>query len=189
MSYFQDSAVFIVDVFLGLYLTAFILRFLLQQVRADFRNPICQIIYKATQPLLAPLQRFIPQLYGINLALIILMLVLSMLKLYMQLSIRGYPANPPAVLILSTAYLGNTIVWIFLLAILIQAVASWIAPGSHHPVLQVISSLTQPILSPFRRIIPVFGGLDLSPLAALVALQLLLKLIVRPLVDFGQGLL
>ena len=70
---------------------------------------------------------------------------------------------------------------VFLFSILIQVVMSWINPGAWNPLLSVLHSLNEPLLAPARRFIPPMGGLDLSPVAVMVALQFAAILVVGPL--------
>ncbi|MEM7194789.1 MAG: YggT family protein [Pseudomonadota bacterium] len=189
MFYVQDAFAFIVETVFGLFILAVLLRFLFQLTRADFRNPISQIIVRITNPLLAPLRRVIPGVAGIDMAAVVLILLIGFLKTLILAKAAGgsYPLN--ALFVISVAETLNTVLWIFIIAVLIVVVASWVAPHSRHPALMLTHNLAHPVVSPFRRLIPAPGGLDFSPLIALLLLQLLQKLIVAPLFDFGRSLL
>ncbi len=62
------------------------------------------------------------------------------------------------------------------LVVLVAVVFSWIRVSSRHPVARIVYSLTEPVLAPIRRALPLMGGLDFSPLVLLIALRLLSRL-------------
>jgi YggT family protein len=105
-----------------------------------------------------------------------------MLMLGLGFGVAGLVVSAVAELVSKTIYL-------FLFAIFIQVIVSWIAPGSYNPILALLDSLTNPLLRPARRLIPPVGGLDLSPMAAIIVLYLALMLIAAPLRDFGRMLM
>ncbi len=188
MPYFQDAVSFIIETLLGLYLIAVILRFLFQLFRVDFHNPISQVIVKITNPPLKLLRRFIPGLFGIDLASVVLILLVSFLKFFLLTSVAGQQIAPGALLVWSMAEALSITCWTLLIAIFVRAIVSWIAPQSHHPVLRLLDGLSEPMLRPFRRLLPNMGGLDLSPIFAIIGINLVQKLIVNPLFDLAQRL-
>ncbi|MCW8825923.1 MAG: YggT family protein [Gammaproteobacteria bacterium] len=178
-SYLATPLEFLVTTLFDLYITVVMLRFILQQVRADFYNPISQFIVKVTNPPLIPLRRIIPGWGGIDIASIVLMLVLQSIAFTLLLLIRGMELGPLVIINLAFAELVSMAFSIFIFAIIIQVIISWINPAGHYnPVGAVLRSLTEPMLRPARRYIPPISGIDLSPLAALMVLQLLKMLIV-----------
>ncbi len=189
MSYFQNAFLSIGETIVSLYLYAMILRFLLEWLRADFRNPLVQAMVAITTPPLQIMRRFVPGLYGLDLAAVVLIWVIALFKLALRLWANDYSFHWSGALVLSFVNSLNTIVWIFLIAILIRVVLSWVAPASSHPAARVIYALSEPVMAPFRRILPSFGGLDLSPILILFALRLVQKLLLTPLVNFAVGLL
>jgi YggT family protein len=189
MPYVQDALSVTIEVLVGLYLVAVILRFLFQLFRVDFRNPISQAIVKITNPPLRFLRRFIPGLYGIDIASIVLILIVGFAKLFLLTSISGLRIAPAAILILSIAEILNIVCWTLLIAIIVRAILSWIAPRSYHPATRILDGLSEPILSPFRRLLPNMGGLDLSPIFAILAINLVQRLLINPLYDFSRQLL
>jgi YggT family protein len=70
---------------------------------------------------------------------------------------------------------------IFFYSILIYAVLSWVAPRGYNPALAILYGLSEPTLSLVRRILPPIGGVDLSPLLALIALQFTRMVVLPPL--------
>ena len=189
MPYIQNALNFTIEAILGFYLIIVILRFLFQLFRVDFRNPISQMVVKLTTPPLQLLRRFIPGLFGIDFASVVLILFIGFIKTFLLSMFSGYPANVGAVFIISLAETINTITWVFILTLLASVVLSWVAPHSHHPAARMVNDLSEPILKPFRRIIPPIQGIDLTPILAFLALNLVTKLVVHPLMDLGRGLL
>ena len=187
-NYFGDAGSFLIDTIIGLYTLAVMLRFLLQWVRADFYNPISQFLVKVTNPPLVFLRRFIPGLFGIDLASVLLMLILTAAKTYLISLVNGFTPKLPGVLLLAVGELIELAVWIFIITLFIRIILSWIQPGGYNPVLGLIHQLTEPLMAPARRLIPPFGGLDLSPIVVFILLYLTLMLVVRPILDYGNYL-
>lgn len=185
-NYFGDAGSFLIDTIIGLYILAVMLRFLLQWVRADFYNPISQFIVTITNPPLVFLRRFIPGIYGIDLASLILLLILTIAKTYLIAWINGFIPHFPGVLLLAIGELIQLAVWVFIITLFIRVILSWIQPGGYNPVLGLIHQLTEPLMAPARRLIPPFSGLDVSPIVIFILLYLTLMLVVRPILDYGR---
>jgi len=187
-NYFGDAGSFLIDTIIGLYMLAVMLRFLLQWVRADFYNPISQFLVTVTNPPLIFLRRFIPGLFGIDLASLLLLVSLAIVKIYLISAISGITPHFSGALLLAVGEVIQLGVYVFIFSMLIRVILSWIQPGAYNPVLGLISRLTEPLMAPARRIIPPFGGLDLSPMLVFIFLYLTLMLVVRPILDFGRML-
>jgi YggT family protein len=163
----MNPLVFLIDILLHLYITALMLRLILQWVRADFYNPVSQFIVKITDPPVKPLRRIIPGLWGVDLATLILVIIFTAIKVVV---VHGYLS--PDIIILST--LIETIdlmLSVFLYAIIIQAILSWVNPDPYNPVVGLLNSITWPVLKHFRKLIPAVGGFDISPMIAIIALM------------------
>ncbi len=180
--YLANPAAFLINTAFSLYILAVMLRFLFQLVEADFYNPISQFLIRITHPLLRPLRRIVPSLGRIDMASIVLMLALQMLADYLLFLLRGGGQVAVGILIGSAlVQLVNLTFNVFFYAIILQAILSWINPDPYNPIYTLLTDLTEPVLRPFRRLLPTLGGLDLSPLLALIALQVLKMLIIPPL--------
>ncbi|MEM7466958.1 MAG: YggT family protein [Pseudomonadota bacterium] len=184
-NYLSNAGVFLIEFIFGLYILAVMLRFLLQFIRADFYNPLAQAIVTVTNPPLRPLRRIIPAFRTIDTSSLVLMLALQIIATLLILLLRGLAPNPIGVLVMAIGELAGKAVYILLFSIFIQVIASWIAPGNYNPVLTLLDSITAPLMRPARRLIPPIGGLDLSPMAAVLVLYLALMLIVQPIKDMG----
>lgn len=187
--YLTHPAIFLVQVLFGLYATLVVLRFLLQLTRADFYNPLSQFIVRATKPALNPLRRLIPGLSGMDIAALVLAWLVISLEQLAILGLAGSGFQPAAAALLAIPELISLIINIFLFAILIQVIISWINPGSYNPAITLIHSLTEPLLAPVRRRMPDMGGLDLSPMVVMLGLVVLEMLLIPPLKDLIGGLL
>jgi YggT family protein len=179
-NYLTNPLEFLVTTLLGLYILAVMLRFLLGLVRADFYNPVSQFLVRVTNPLLVPMRKVIPTLGKFDTSAVVLMLALQLLSVLIVVALRGAGVSFIAVLACAIGELLRLLINIFLVAIIVQVVMSWISPGTYSPVNAVLYSLTNPVLQPFRRIIPPLSGIDLSPLFALIALQVA-RMLILPL--------
>lgn len=187
--YVNNAGLFLVDTLFGLYILVVLLRFLLQWLRADFHNPVSQFIITATNPPLRFLRRFIPGLAGIDLASVVLLLGLSMIKTWLLFSMVGGSGTFQGVLVYSIGELLQLTVYVFIFTMLIRVVLSWIAPHQgYNPALRLLHDLTEPLMAPARRLIPPIGGLDISPIVVFIFLYLTLILIIQPILDFGIAL-
>src|SRR5690554_2442590 len=176
------AAVYVVQTLGSLYLLIVLLRFILQLVRADFYNPLSQFIVRATQPLLKPLRRVIPRFAGIDLASLVLAIIVQLILLAVIIMLMG-AALPPVLQLLVWSLVGVTslFVKIFFFALIISVILSWVAPHSHNPAALLVTQICEPVLAPFRRFLPAMGGLDLSPIFAFIALNLLDMLLITNL--------
>lgn len=179
--YLANPAAFLVQVVFGLYAILILLRFLLQLVRADFYNPLSQFIVKATRPLLNPLRQVIPGVAGMDIASLVLAWVVITIEQLLILAISGTGFQLLAAALLAIPELLTLLINIFLFAILIQVIISWINPGSYNPAISLIHSLTEPVIGPVRRRMPAMGGLDLSPMVVMIGLVLLEMLLIPPI--------
>jgi YggT family protein len=188
----NDAAVFIIKTLGSLYLLIVLMRFILQLVRANFYNPLCQFIVKATQPLLKPLRRFIPSMFGLDMSSLVLALIVQMLLMAVILTLKGFEVDWLLLVPWSVIALFSLFLNVLFYAMIISVILSWVAPGSHNPGAELVAQITEPVLAPFRRIIPNLGGLDISPIFAFIALQLLQSWLIPRLAYYAfmpQGLL
>jgi len=180
-SYLGQPLVFLIDTLFGLYIIAVMVRFILQLVRADFYNPISQFLVQITQPALRPLRRIIPGVAGVDVSSVVLMVVLQAAALSLMLLVMHGSVNPLYVLARTPIELISLVFTVYIVAIIVMAVISWINPGHYNPAQTLLYAMTEPLLRPFRQFIPLVGGVDLSPLAAIIVLEVLKMLLMRPL--------
>jgi len=180
-SYLTDPATFLIQTLFGLYILVVMLRFLLQWARADFYNPISQFVVKVTAPPLRPLRRLIPGLGGIDLASLVLAWLLKSVELMLVVMVLGAGISPLGAFVWAIPELVGLAINIFLIAVLIHVILSWVNPGGYNPAAGVLYHLTEPLLRPARRLLPPISGLDLSPMLVMMGLYLLKMLLLPPL--------
>jgi YggT family protein len=165
---------YLIQTALSIYLLAMLLRFLLQLVRADFYNPICQFLVKITNPLVVPMRRLIPGLGGIDLASLLLAVLLQLACITAMLLLHGL-GLPNIFLLLAWSLLGviALLVNIYFFALLAMIILSWVAPGSNHPAIYLLYQITEPVMAPFRKALPPMGGMDFSPILVFILINVL----------------
>ena len=178
--YLTNPLEFIISTLFGLYILAVMLRFLLGAVRADFYNPVSQFLVRITNPLLVPMRKLLPSIGKFDTSALVLMLVLQFLSLALIVLLRGSGFPVLALLLASVAELVALLLNIYMVAIIVQVIISWVNPGTYNPVTGLLHSLTGPLLRPIRQLLPPISGIDLSPLFALIGLQVL-KMLILPL--------
>lgn len=161
---------FLIDILFHLYTVVLMLRLLLQWVRADFYNPVCQFIVKVTNPVVIPLRRFIPGFRGIDVSTLVLILAFTAVKLLLVYGLSGYDVSIAAVMIKTFVETIILLLNIFLFAIIIQAILSWVNPDPYNPVVSLLNYLTWPVLKHFRKLLPPISGFDLSPIFAIITI-------------------
>lgn len=188
MNYFANAGAILVEVLFGLVILLFALRVLLQLVRANFYNPICQFVYKATNPVLMPLRRVLKPVRNFDTAGALIVFLLECLKVWLLAALGGLALGIAATLVLGFAELLSFLIGFYFVLILVRVILSWVGRDSYHPIVPLIAQLTQPLLGPLRRSLPQPGGFDLSPMVAMLGLMLARALIVAPLADWGRAL-
>lgn len=186
MNPLQQSAEFLIVTLFDLYLMVLLLRFILQYLKADYYNPFTQFVLKCTQPVVKPLRRFIPGWRGIDFATLSALYGFALIKLFL-IALIHYKTAPfvPGLLIWGIADLLKLVINLYFWGIILQVILSWVSPMSHTPFTEILYRLTWPVLKPFKRFIPPLGGIDITPLFAILALQLINILIVNTLVGVG----
>ena len=178
----NTAAVYVLQTLGSLYLLIVLLRFVLQLVRANFYNPLCQFAVKATQPLLKPLRRIIPSMFGLDMSSLVLAILVQLALMALTLLLTyGTIGNPLQLLIWSLIGVTALFLKIFFFALIISVILSWVAPGSHNPGAELVNQICEPALAPFRKILPNLGGLDISLILAFMVLKLIDMLVINNL--------
>lgn len=168
---------YLIGTLLDLYITAVMLRTLLQLVRADFYNPVCQFLVKLTNPPLLPLRRIIPAVGRLDTAAIVLMLALEIAGVWLVTRIGSSPLDASQIILFSITKLLATLLITYFFLIIAAVILSWVGSGLRHPVVPLVFQLTEPVMRPIRRVIPPIAGIDLSPVFALIGIRFLLLLL------------
>ena len=171
------ALVFVSNTLLGVYTGAVLLRFLMQQVRADFYNPLAQAVMKLTNPLLLPLRRVIRPWNRIDLASLVLILLLQFVNVLLvtflaNLTDYNLSYTPGYLLMWTLIKLVYILLNLYFFSILTEVVLSWFGQG-RSPLDGMLHPLNAPLLRPVRRLLPPLGGLDFSPLVVLLLLQVI----------------
>lgn len=170
---------YLISTLISLYVTAVMLRLLLQWVRADFYNPVCQFLVKATNPVLVPLRRVIPSIGRLDTASVVLMLALEVVSVWFLSLLSPLDWGPVQIVLFAAISLVAMLLWTWFILIIAMVILSWVGQKFRHPIVPLIYQLTEPVMRPFRKIIPPIAGIDLSPLLALIVIRFLLILIGR----------
>lgn len=168
-----NAVFFLVSTLFQLYLWAILLRIILQAVRADFYHPISQFVWTVTQPPLKPLQALIPKWQRWDVAALLLLFAVAGLYVWTVGGLLDLRLDLLEWLKLSLIKIVVTTLNLYTLCLFAQAVLSWLGPGVNNPAGSILWSLNEPLLRPVRRWLPPMGGLDLAPLAVILALQFL----------------
>ena len=188
-AYASDAGMFLVDTGIGLYTLIVLLRFLFGLTGADHLNPISQAVLNLSTPPLKRLRQIVPSLPGIDTAAVVLLLILEMCRIAGINLLSGHSPAIVGLVLLSVGELLKLAVYIIIFSIFIRAILSWFSGAGYTPVLRLMHTFTEPMLKTFRRLLPVTGGLDFSPIALFIVFMVVLKIVVQPLLDFGRAML
>ncbi|HEX4151193.1 MAG TPA: YggT family protein [Steroidobacteraceae bacterium] len=174
----MEAIRFIVDTLLWLLTLAFVLRFLFQLVRADFRDPMADAIVRVTNWLILPLRRILPPVGKIDTATVLALLLIAAARTLIMSALAGFGFGNPLLLVQVTLIgLVEMVLKIYLFAFLLYWVATFVAQGSYAPGVRLLAQLCEPILKRVRRVIPPIGQIDFSFLWVSIAIGALLILL------------
>lgn len=165
-----------------------LVRFLLQVVRADFHNPVSQGILKLTNPIVMPLRRVIPAIKGMDMASLVAALLMQLLFTFL-VSLLFTSRTLPLLSMLMSATISfiDLVLNLYLMLIFIRVILSWVGTDLRNPVISIIYSLTEPVLAPARRIVPMLGNLDISPILVIIVIGALRELLTKDLARLFVG--
>jgi YggT family protein len=170
----MDALVFVIDSILTFAIYAFLLRVLLPLARADFRNPLSQAILALTNWLVMPLRRVLPPIGRVDTASVAALVIVQLLATLILFRLQTgalFPLLPLAIAAIRSLVLAALLLYTVL--IFVYALLSFIAPGVRSPATALLASLCEPLLAPLRRALPIVGGIDFSPLVAIIGLTAL----------------
>jgi YggT family protein len=172
------ALIYLLETLASLCMIAVLMRLLLQWSRADFRNPLARSIVHITNPIIVPLRRLLPAIGRLDTACCLAVVVFALLEVSVPWLLSGF--GPPPALVwlrLGAIEIIRTTLWTYFLAIVIYSLLTFVAPGTYSPAQGLLVALCEPVLRPFRRVIPPLGGIDFSPLWACILIQMLLILV------------
>ena len=167
-----EPLTFVVTLVLRVAALLFLLRFVLQAVHASFYNPVSEGIVRFTNPVLDPVRKVLRPYRNLDFAAFVMAWVVHMLAVAFHIWSTGLPIDVIAVLTDGLRTTLSLVVGIFTVAIFVSIIMSWIAPQVYSPAAIIARELAEPLLGPARRILPPLGGIDLSPMIAIVVLML-----------------
>lgn len=176
----ENAGLFLVNTLFTLYMSVLVLRIVMRWVRADFYNPLSQFIWQVTNPPVTPLSRVVPTWRQLDTAACTLLAALAVIHIVLVLAMTPYSLGPGMVAWYALLKMITLVLNLFTFTIFVQAILSWVGPGGSNPAQALLWSVNQPVLAPVQRVIPPIGGLDLSPLAVIIGLQVLNRLIALP---------
>ncbi|MEO7324462.1 MAG: YggT family protein [Dokdonella sp.] len=188
MSYFANAGQILINFAFGALIALLVLRVLLQSVRANFYNPICQFLYKLTNPVLMPLRKVIPAWRNLDIAGILLAWLLTAIKLAPLYALAGQSLGILGLGIMALADLIDFVLMLYLGVMLVYVLLSFISVERSNPIVPLVHQLIEPILRPVRKRLPTLGGIDFSPMLVWLVILLARVLIVGPILDFGLRL-
>ena len=177
----MQAVFFLLNAVVSFFCTLLLLRFMMQMARVSFAGQIGDFVVKTTNWAVKPLRRIVPGMAGVDWASLIaaLWLQLMLSALVISLSPMELTADSAGmvlmILMLAIRGLIRLAIYIVIGALILQAVLSWINPYS--PVAPLVNQLARPILDPIRRFVPSISGVDLSPLIAILLLQVVLMFV------------
>ena len=172
-----NAIVFIIDALARLYLLVLLLRLFLPLVRADFHNPLAQAVLRLTSPLVIPVRRILPPLGRVDTATVVVAFGIQYLAIFLMALVQGMRPAIAGLLLASLVSLILLTINLFFWLIIIRIILSWVAGTTYNPAIAMVYALTEPLLRPFRRLVPDLGGFDISPIFALIALGALMRLV------------
>ncbi len=168
---------YLIGTLIDLYVAAILLRVLLQCVRADFYNPLSQFLIRVTNPVVVPFRRIIPSIGPVDTGSVVVMYLLQAAGVFLVTAIGAATLSPLQIIVYAGIKLVMMLLLTYTVLIIVGVILSWIGGRVRHPIVPLIFQLTEPVLRPFRKIIPPIAGIDLSPLFALIAIRFLMLLL------------
>jgi YggT family protein len=164
----------IVDTIAAVLGGVLLLRFWMQAVRIRPPSSIAQFTFQLSDWLVRPLRRVLPGIGGFDWASLLGALLVAILAVIIDLALASF-LSVQAVILLSIMRLLQWIFYGLMAFIFIEVIFSWVNP--HAPLAPFVRALNEPLMRPLRRVIPPIGGIDLTPLAALILLRIALQVI------------
>jgi YggT family protein len=172
----NDALLFLIQSVGGFFAGILLLRVWMQWCRAPIRNPLSEFVQALTNFAVLPVRRIIPGLWGLDLASLLLAWIVLIIETLLSLAVKGVLATSGVVIgvvvLMAAVMLIRLAVYLAIGAIFLMVIISWVNPTS--PMYALVNTLTRPLLRPIQRIVPPIGMVDLSPLIALLMLQLIL---------------
>ncbi|HEX3124112.1 MAG TPA: YggT family protein [Rhodanobacteraceae bacterium] len=185
MSYFLNAAAFLIQTIFSFAIGLFLVRVLLLAAGASFYEPICRFVYSLTNPVITPMRRFVPRWGRIELASLLVAYLLALIELGLFVLIGGAAFSAGGLLLRALIQTLDWLVWIELIAIFVRCILSFVVSEYQNSSMQLLVQCTEPVVRPFRRLLPPLAGMDFSCWFASIALILVQMLVLAPLADLA----
>ena len=187
MSYMLNAVAFLLSVAFDVVVALLVLRVMAEACRADFHNPLSQLIYRYTNPVLAPLRKIVPNWRRISLAALVLAWLTLVLKRLLLFALGGVLPQILGLLLLALADLLDFMLLLYIVLVFAWSLLSMLGVDSRQPLLRLMDALVTPVLRPLRGKL-IAGNIDFAPMVILLGLFLARMLIAAPLLDLGNQL-
>jgi YggT family protein len=177
----MQSLLFIVDALSSLYISMFALRFIMQWMRASYQSPLAQFVLQITAPLVVPARRLLPSVRGIDLPTLVVIFLLECVATLLLYTIIGFVPAIDAFIVTVVVRLVTMTLWLYCTVLFIYVVMSWLGGDMYNPSAATLYEIAEPLLRPFRRILPPMAGFDVSPVIVLILLQAVIYALPRTL--------
>jgi len=181
----NQALYFLVSLIFNLYIWIVILRILLQWVRADYYNPLSQLSLKLTDKPLRPLKKLIPMIKNIDVAAIVFLAIVVLIKWILIGLIFSYRPTLAGAVFLLVGDILHQLCNLYFYMLIIVVLASWFMQSHHNPIIAGLQQLTEPVLSRVRRVIPPVSGFDFSPIVVIIVIKLIDILLIFPLLHLA----
>lgn len=182
----HSGVLFLISTVFDLFIFLLIVRLILVWCGASYFDPFTQFIVKLTDFVVKPLRRVVPNVRRYESASILLIVLLDIIKFFIICSITFGMPNFLGVLIMAGGDVIKNIMQLFFYAIILQAILSWVQPQA--PINRILLQITAPIMRPLRRFIPLINGIDITPIPAMIILQLLIIIVASPIIKIGYSI-
>lgn len=181
-----NAILFLISCIFDFYILILIMRLVLAWVGADYHNPVTQFVVKMTSFFIKPMKKILPDIRGIETSTLVAIILVEVCKFFFITVLSFGLPNIFGLFILAIGDFLQLLIWALSIALILQVILSWVQPGSH--VHQTLDKFTSPLMRPFQRVLPPVAGIDISPIPALIILQLLIIVLVNPMKGVGLGM-
>lgn len=188
MPYLLNAGTFLIQTLFGFFIVIFLLRVMLIATNAPFNQPLCRFVYQLTNPVITPLRRFVPRWGRIELASLLVAWLLALVELVLLVTLLGARMGVAGVLLHALIDVADWIVLVEIAAIFVFCILSLFPTVHYDSNFRLLAQVIEPVVRPFRRLLPPVGGLDFSCWVASIALILVRMLVLMPLADLAQQL-
>lgn len=185
-----SAASLVIHLVFDTYIVILLLRFILQKLHASWHNPLSQFIIQLTEKPLKPFRKIMPGIKGFDFSILCFALIVQLIEIILLWVLHyGTMPNMLGAVIITFSEMLSKFIYIYIYAIIINAIASWIPQLQTHPVAHIIYLIVDPLLSYIRRYIPLIANIDISPIIAILGLTLLNLLLIGSLLMIGTKII